>query len=249
MADISISRTLASYEAAKTSAAVRTAKNSNSASIADAAQTSEPYKLDIGNSNAAGKSASYGKPQAFGLENVNLSEAAKKHGEEVKGLTADQIDILKEGIEKSQQLMIKTLTEQNTKLQGWLDEGIGTLNFDGVKIGADRFALPAVGTTPEEAAAAIAPGGNYSVDAVATRIFDLASAIAGNDPEKLKKMQDAVEKGFEQAGLTWKDATGQKDMPQITKDTHAEITKRFEDRFAELTGAAKGNGTAAEVTA
>jgi hypothetical protein len=197
-----------------------------------------------GSVDAAAAAAKAGEAkQASGLESeaysVDISAAAKNHGDAVKGLTSEQIDVLKEGIAKSQELMIKTLTEQNAKLQGWLDEGIGTLNFDGIKIGADRFALPAVGTTPEEAAAAVAEGGNYSVDAVATRIFDLASAIAGNDPEKLKTMQAAVEEGFKQAGLTWKDATGKEDMPQITKDTHAEITKRFDDLYAKLTGAGK----------
>ncbi len=167
---------------------------------------------------------------------VDISEAAKSHGEAVKGLTDDQIKALKSDIDKSHQLMIRTLTEQNTKLQAWLDQGVGKLNFGGIKIDASRFALPAVGTTPEEAAAAIADGGPYSVDAVATRIFDLASAIAGGDPEKLKKMQAAVEKGFEQAGMTWNKATGQDTMPQITKDTHAEITKRFDNLYAKLTG-------------
>lgn len=176
---------------------------------------------------------------------LDLSEGAGKAGaqaqnEAIKGLTAEQVDVLKAGIEQSQQLMIKTLTEQNARLQGWLDLGIGTLNFDGVKIGADRFALPAVGTTPEEAQAAISEGGAYSVDAVSSRIFDLASAIAGGDPEKLKTMQAAVEEGFKQAGLTWKDSTGQDDMPQITKDTHAEITKRFDELYAKLTGKTTG---------
>lgn len=173
---------------------------------------------------------------------VDISDAAKSHGEAVKGLTSEQIDVLKEGIQKSQELMIRTLTEQNAKLQGWLDEGIGILNFDGIKVDASKFALPAVGTTPEEAAAAVAEGGDYSVDAVATRIFDLASAIAGGDPEKLKKMQTAVEEGFKQAGLAWKDAMGQDEMPQITKDTHAEITKRFDDLYAKLTGAKPDEG-------
>ena len=196
-----------------------TANKAETANVAETAQTAgEAYALDI--SDSAGK------------------VGAQVQNEAIKGLTSEQIDTLKAGIEQSQQLMIKTLTEQNARLQGWLDLGIGTLNFDGVEIGADKFALPAVGTTPEEAQAAISEGGAYSVDSVATRIFDLASAIAGGDPEKLKKMQDAVEEGFKQAGLTWKDATGQDDMPQITKDTHAEITKRFDDLYAQLTGKA-----------
>lgn len=199
-------------------------------------------KAEGTNAAAAEAKAAEKGGQAGEAYAVDISDAAKSHGEAVKGLTSEQIDVLKEGIQKSQELMIKTLTEQNTKLQGWLDEGIGTLNFDGIKVDASKFALPAVGTTPEEAAAAVAEGGDYSVDAVATRIFDLASTIAGGDPEKLKKMQAAVEEGFKQAGLTWKDAMGKDEMPQITKDTHAEITKRFDEQYAKLTGA----GTKAE---
>ena len=63
----------------------------------------------------------------------------------------------------------------------------------------------------------------------------MASTIAGGDPEKLKAMQAAVEEGFKQAGIVWKDAIGDDEMPQITKDTHAEITKRFEELYAKLT--------------
>ena len=169
---------------------------------------------------------------------VDVSDAAKSHGDAVKGLTAEQIDVLQQGIDNSYKMMISVLTEQNAKLQGWLDEGIGKLAFGDMQIDSSRFALPAVGTTPEEAAAAVAEGGDYSVDAVAGRIFDLAKAIAGDDPEKLKAMQDAVEEGFKQAGLAWKDTMGTDKMPQITQDTHAEITKRFDELYAKLTGQA-----------
>ena len=121
------------------------------------------------------------------------------------------------------------------KLQGWLDDGIGKLNFSGTIIDAAEFALPAVATTPEEAEKAVADGGDWSIDAVATRIFGMASAIAGGDPERLKAMQDAVEAGFKQAGITWKDEMGEDEMPEITKKTHDEITSRFEKLMAELT--------------
>ena len=167
---------------------------------------------------------------------VDISEASQQASKATKGLTADQIDVLKQGIEKSQQLMIQTLTQQNLKLQGYLDEGIGQLNFDGVLWGTDKFALPAVATTPEEAEKAVADGGDYSIDAVAGRILDMAGALANGDPEKLKAMQDAVEKGFEAAGLSWKDTFGEdSDMPEITQKTHDEVTKRFADLYEQLT--------------
>ena len=177
--------------------------------------------------------------EAFSLEisstgvSVNMTEG-QTHGDAVKGLTSEQVDALQEGIDKAYETMIKVLTEQNLKMQGWLDEGIGKFNFDGVQIGADSFGLPAVGTTPEEAQAAISEGGAYSVDAVADRLFDLASAIAGDDIEKLQKMQSAIDEGFKAASSFWKDATGQDEMPEITKQTQEAISQRFTDRYAEL---------------
>ena len=173
---------------------------------------------------------------------VNVTDAAKSHGEAVKGQTAEQIDILQQGIDNSYKMMISVLTENNAKLQGWLDEGIGKLAFGDMQIDSSTFGLPAVGTTPEEAAKAVGEGGEYSVDAVAGRIFDMAKAIAGNDPEKLKAMQDAVEEGFKQAGLAWKETMGTDKMPQITQDTKDEINKRFDDFYAQLTGKAAEEG-------
>ena len=167
---------------------------------------------------------------------VNISTAAQQASKATKGLTADQIDVLKQGIEKSQQLMIQTLTQQNVKMQGYLDSGITQLNFDGVLISPDKFALPEVATTPEDAEKAVADGGDYSVDAVAGRILDMASSIANGDPEKLKAMQSAVEKGFEAAGISWKDTFGDdSEMPEITTKTHDEVTKRFADLYDQLT--------------
>ena len=157
-----------------------------------------------------------------------------------KGLTADQVRYLEESIQVNQQtmlnMMIQALTESNDKLQGWLDEGVGILNFDGVQIDAARFALPEVATNPEDAAKAIADGGNWSVDAVSTRIFDLATAIAGNDPDKLSAMRAAVEEGFKQAGLQWTDATGLQNMPEITQNTYDEIMSRFDARANQING-------------
>lgn len=181
--------------------------------------------------NEATKETTTTTSEAF---SVDISAEAKKASTALGKLTSEQVDALQDGINKSYQLMIKTLTEQNAKLQGYLDEGIGQLNFDGILFGTDKFALPPVGTTPEEAAEAIGEGGAYSVDSVASRIMDMAEAIAGGDPEKLKMMQDAVEEGFKQAGLVWKDAMGQDEMPQITKDTHDEITNRFNKLYEQM---------------
>lgn len=209
-----VSSLSASLSAAKTSATTVAADSSGN--IAATKSEAEAYSLEITKTGAS------------------QTTDGSSHGEAVKGLSSEQISAMQDDIDKAYSLMIKTLTEQNSRMQGWLDEGIGKFNFDGITIGADRFGLPAVGTTPEEAAAAIADGGAYSVDSVADRLFGLASAIAGDDPERLKKMEDAISEGFKQAGLVWKDATGQDEMPEITKKTKDAITQRFTDRYAEL---------------
>ncbi|MGN0941226.1 MAG: hypothetical protein ACI4OA_05940 [Selenomonadaceae bacterium] len=202
-------------------------KSTDKATGKETRATSEAFELDISAEVTSGKAT---------VDKIADGEKTDyNHTDAIKGLTDDQVKILEDGIAKSQALMIKTMTEQNMKLQGWLDDGIGKLNFSGTIIDAAEFALPAVATTPEEAEKAVADGGDWSIDAVATRIFGMASAIAGGDPERLKAMQDAVEAGCKQAGITWKDEMGEDEMPEITKKTHDEITSRFEKLMAELT--------------
>ena len=190
------------------------------------------FELDI---SEAAKQAQQTPAQATEDLSVENTDAQK-----TKGLSAEQVDALKADLETQEttmlNVMIQALTESNDKLQGWLNDGVGILNFDGVQIDAARFALPEVATNAEDAAKAIAPGGAWSVDAVATRVFDLASAIAGDDPEKLSAMRAAVEKGFEQAGMTWKDSTGQSKLPEISDQTYNEIMSRFDNRANELNG-------------
>ena len=76
----------------------------------------------------------------------------------------------------------------------------------------------------QRAAAAIAEGGEYSVDAVATRILDMAKALSGGDMSKLSELRSAVEKGFKAAGMEM----GGK-LPSICNDTYNEVMKRFDE--------------------
>lgn len=222
------SQNIAQFTAQKNSA-VKSAANAyaNAAkqnTVANSATAA--YSVDI--SDAA---------QAMAKDSDELS-VSDSGAQKTKGLTAEQVQSLKDDLQVQQNamlnLMIQTLTASNNKLQGWLNDGVGTLNFGGIKVDASRFALPSVATNPQDAAKAIAEGGDWSVSAVSDRIFGLAETLAGGDPEKLQQMRDAVEKGFQQAGLTWKDATGNSSMPDITKNTYAEIMKRFENSFSKL---------------
>ena len=77
---------------------------------------------------------------------------------------------------------------------------------------------------PLDPASSIAPGGEYSVDAVATRLMDMAKSLAGGDKSKIALLRDAVEKGFKAAGVE----LGGK-LPSISQDTLAEVRKRFDE--------------------
>lgn len=78
----------------------------------------------------------------------------------------------------------------------------------------------------QKAAEAIAEGGEYSVDAVATRIMDMAKSFAGGDKSKISLLRDAVKKGFEAAGLEFNGGEG---LPDICNQTYDEIMKRFDE--------------------
>ena len=80
------------------------------------------------------------------------------------------------------------------------------------------------------AAASIAEGGEYSVDAVATRIMDMAKALSGGDASKIAVLRDAVTKGFEAAGVE----LGGK-LPGICQDTYTEVMSRFDQWEKEAT--------------
>lgn len=78
----------------------------------------------------------------------------------------------------------------------------------------------------EKAAASIADGGEYSVDAVATRIMDMAKALSGGDKSKIALLRDSVIKGFEAAGFEFNSGAG---LPDICNKTYDEIMNRFDE--------------------
>ena len=84
--------------------------------------------------------------------------------------------------------------------------------------------------TPEvkaQAQADIAEDGYWGVTQTSQRLFDFASALAGDDPEKMKEMQEAMAKGFKEATGAWGD-----ELPDICKDTLAAANKMFDEYYA-----------------
>lgn len=190
------------------------------------------YEVDISD---AGKNAQQSSKTAA----VTKTETQPAEVQ-TKGVATSVVEELREDIKLNEQamlnVMIQAMTDSNDTLQNWLNNGQGILRFGDKQIEAAKFGLPAVATNSADAAKAVSEGGAWSVDAVAGRLFDLASSIAGDDPEKLEEMRAAVEEGFKQAGMAWENMTGSSSMPDITSQTYNELMHRFDARRQELIG-------------
>ena len=96
-----------------------------------------------------------------------------------------------------------------------------------------RFVSVNDAQTKAEAQQAISEDGYWGVKQTSQRIFDFAYALAGDDTEKMKEMQAAVEKGFEQATKSWG-----RSLPSIAQETHSAIGDLF-DSYYEKAGKAE----------
>lgn len=81
--------------------------------------------------------------------------------------------------------------------------------------------------TKAQAQEDISENGYWGVNQTSQRLFDFASALAGDDVEKMKEMQAAMEKGFKQATGSWG-----KDLPEISSQTLGAANKLFDDYYA-----------------
>ena len=110
-----------------------------------------------------------------------------------KKLTEDQVQELKNQMHQSMVELAKTMLGGQDKIARLADGSV-----DYAKL-AEQLGI---GKTPEEAQAAISDGGMWGVDAVATRLMDMAVALSGGDPEKAELLRDAVQKAL-RLWATW----------------------------------------------
>ena len=72
----------------------------------------------------------------------------------------------------------------------------------------------------------ISDDGYWGVKQTSQRLFDFASALAGDDEDKMREMQKAMEKGFKQATAAWG-----KDLPDISNKTLDAANKLFDEYY------------------
>ncbi len=112
-------------------------------------------------------------------------------------------------------LVQKMMTEQAGAFNGTIWEFLASGNFT-----VDEAAR-------KQAEEAISENGYYGVKQTSERLFSFASALAGDDVDKMKEMQEAMEKGFNQATKAWGKA-----LPEICSDTIDAANQLFEDYYA-----------------
>lgn len=93
------------------------------------------------------------------------------------------------------------------------------------QLAGGKFTVDAA--TKAQAQKDISEDGYYGVKQTSQRLFDFASALAGDDVDKMKEMQKAMEKGFKQATKTWG-----RELPFICKETMNAANKLFEDYYS-----------------
>ncbi len=168
------------------------------------------------------KQAAAQKNQTPDKDRVELSSDTKVTSKMSDSERASLVNSLKADLDNQMNrftnMMVQTFQKQGITAAAGSDEFWRT-------IASGNFTVDA--KTKAEAQAAISEDGYWGVSQTSQRIFDFAAAVAGDDVEKMKEMQAAVEKGFQQAGQAWGG-----DLPSICGDTHTAVGKLFDDYYA-----------------
>ncbi len=116
----------------------------------------------------------------------------------------------------------------NMMMQMFQKQGITGVSAQGDSlwrtIASGNFTVDA--KTKADAQEAISEDGYWGVKQTSERIFNFAQALAGDDPDKMKEMQEAVEKGYKQATQAWG-----KSLPSISQDTMNAVNNLFSDYY------------------
>lgn len=80
--------------------------------------------------------------------------------------------------------------------------------------------------TKAQAQKDISDDGYWGVKQTSQRLFDFASALAGDDVDKMHEMQKAMAKGFKQATKSWG-----RELPDISNATFDAANKLFEEYY------------------
>jgi hypothetical protein len=90
--------------------------------------------------------------------------------------------------------------------------------------------------TPEKAKSLVANDGHWKPEQTAARITAFSITIAGNDPKKIDKMKENIEKGFQLA----KETIGG-ELPDMFSETYTTVMQKINDWAQKSNNTAKSN--------
>ena len=127
-----------------------------------------------------------------------------------------------------QQSRIQQLTDMVAKMMSDQGKAFGIATDDDSiwKLFADGD-VTVTEAAKKQAQEDISEDGYWGVKQTSQRLFDFASALAGDDVDKMKEMQSAMEKGYKEATKAWG-----RDLPEISQQTLDAANKLFEDYYA-----------------
>lgn len=141
-------------------------------------------------------------------------------------LSSEQVETLKRQVQESMQALVKDMLGTQAQIAKLPN---GSIDYNAL---AQQLGM---GTTPETAAQAISENGMWGVDAVSTRLIDMAMSLTNGDPKMVGEMREAIRKGFEAVGDL-------ESLPQVCQDTYQETMKRLD--YWEANGSMEGYGEA-----
>ena len=167
------------------------------------------------------------KQQSEAQSSGAVYETSKKATYSVNKMSAQEraalVDQLKADQQSRQQSLVKLVQDM---MKGQAKAYSKASGNDSIWkfLSSGNFTVDAA--TKAQAQEDISENGYWGVKQTSQRLFDFASALAGDDVEKMKKMQDAMEKGYRLATKSWG-----KDLPSISSDTINAANKLFEDYY------------------
>lgn len=125
------------------------------------------------------------------------------------------------------------LENQTTRFTNMMMQMFNKQGIVGLQAGSDDFwrqiasgNFTVDAQTKAEAQQAISEDGYWGVKQTSQRLFDFAYALAGDNPEQMQKMQNAIEKGFKQAEEAWGGS-----LPSISGDTYKAVNDLFSEYY------------------
>lgn len=177
----------------------------------------------------AGKKASAEKTESKNADAVSAvyekSEEKKLATYKINRMSSEDRAALVSQLKQDQANRLSQLTDIASKMMTGqaltytkTDESMWKFLADG------KFTVDAA--TKAKAEEDISEDGYWGVKQTAQRLFDFASALAGDDVDKMKEMQSAMEKGFKRATKTWG-----RELPEICGQTMDAANKLFSNYF------------------